>query len=247
MPDDRFDGEIASGARGARARLVQEWLCLHGHNVAVDGKFGPASAAATRDFQRTHALHPTGVVDEPTFDALVTPLRVATRTLTPQPGATLGRMVVAYAEQHLSQHPREVGGQNMGPWVRLYMDGHQGAQWPWCAGFATYVLRQAAASLDVRMPVVRSYSCDVLATDATRAACFCGGTAPDRPQRLTPGSLFLVRRTRTDWEHVGIVTQVDGDVFQTIEGNTNDCGDREGYEVCRRMRGFEKKDFVVIA
>lgn len=247
MPEDRFDGEIASGARGARARLVQEWLCLHGHNVAVDGKFGPASAAAVREFQRERGLRATGVVNERTFDALVAPLREATRTLTPNPGATLGHMVVAYAEQHLSQHPREVGGQNMGPWVRLYMDGHQGAQWPWCAGFATYVLRQAATTLGVRMPVVRSYSCDVLATDAARTARFCGGAAADRSSRVTPGSLFLVRRARNDWEHVGIVTQVDGDVFQTIEGNTNDCGDREGYEVCRRMRGFERKDFVVIA
>jgi len=39
----------------------------------------------------------------------------------------LGQMVVAYAEQYLEQHPREVGGQNKGPWVRLYMEGNEGS------------------------------------------------------------------------------------------------------------------------
>jgi hypothetical protein len=33
--------------------------------------------------------------------------------------------------------------------------------------------------------------------------------------------------------------------FETIEGNTNDSGDREGFEVCARVRGYDSKDFVV--
>jgi len=34
-------------------------------------------------------------------------------------------------------------------------------------------------------------------------------------------------------------------VFQTIEGNTNDDGSREGYEGCQRVRGYASKDFIV--
>jgi hypothetical protein len=64
--------------------------------------------------------------------------------------------------------------------------------------------------------------------------------------KITPGSLFLVQRTATDWEHTGIVVSAEADVFHTIEGNTNDEGSREGYEVCKRIRGYEKKDFIVI-
>ncbi len=240
-----FVSDLAPGARGARVRFVQEWLCLHDVHVAIDGGYGPATAAGVRDFRAKRGLPAGDRVDRATFEALVAPMRAALAPL-PLRVATLGQMVVAYAQQHLAQHPREVGGQNMGPWVRLYMDGNQGAAWPWCAGFATLVLKQAAHALGVPVPVARTFSCDVLAGSATANQCFVGGATPGA-REVTPGSLFLVRRTRNDWEHVGIVTAVEGDVFRTIEGNTNDAGHREGYEVCARVRGFDRKDFVLIA
>ncbi len=40
--------------------------------------------------------------------------------------------------------------------------------------------------------------------------------------------------------------RADADVFHTIEGNTNDDGSRNGYEVCARRRGYGKKDFVLL-
>lgn len=36
--------------------------------------------------------------------------------------------------------------------------------------------------------------------------------------------------------HTGFVESVEGELIHTIEGNTNDTGSREGYEVCRRKR-----------
>jgi len=36
--------------------------------------------------------------------------------------------------------------------------------------------------------------------------------------------------------NTGFVERVEGDTIHTIEGNTNDEGSREGYEVCRRKR-----------
>lgn len=38
--------------------------------------------------------------------------------------------------------------------------------------------------------------------------------------------------------HTGFVESVEGTFIHTIEGNTNDTGSREGYEVCRRMRSI---------
>ncbi len=45
----------------------------------------------------------------------------------------------------------------------------------------------------------------------------------------------------------GIVLRAAEEVFETIEGNTNDEGSREGYEVCQRVRGYPGKDFIVFA
>lgn len=37
--------------------------------------------------------------------------------------------------------------------------------------------------------------------------------------------------------HTGFVESVSGDIIHTIEGNSNDDGSREGYEVCRKPGG----------
>lgn len=47
--------------------------------------------------------------------------------------------------------------------------------------------------------------------------------------------------------HTGIVESVEGDWIHTVEGNTNDTGSREGYEVCRRTRKISScKGFIRI-
>lgn len=223
---------------------MQEWLTLHGAGVVVDGAFGPATEAAVRAFQRRRSLAPSGVVNRATFEALVAPMRRATLPAG-APAATLGRAVVATARRHLAEHPRETGGANRGPWVRLYMDGNEGKDWPWCAGFATWVLRQAAQEAGVPAPVGRTYSCDELAAFAEDGNCFCRGTRTARAD-VGPGSLFLSRERAGDWTHVGIVLRTTPEWFETIEGNTNDDGSREGHEVVKRTRGWEGKDFVLV-
>jgi len=46
--------------------------------------------------------------------------------------------------------------------------------------------------------------------------------------------------------HTGIVVAAHADSIETIEGNINNEGSREGYEVCRRFRGYGKKDFILL-
>jgi hypothetical protein len=242
-----YAGDVTQGTAGPRARWVQEWLTLGGVGVVIDGEFGAATAAAVRAFQRRAKLPSTGVVDRATFARLAAPMAAALAAPELPPGAALGDAVAAVARRHLAQHPREVGGRNSGPWVRLYMDGNQGAAWPWCAGFATFVLAQACAALGRPMPVGRTFSCDVLGERARAAGRLVEGRPADPAKGVPPGSLFLVRRAPGDWDHVGIVAAARPDAFHTIEGNTNDAGDRDGYEACARVRGYDRKDFVRIA
>ncbi len=181
--------------------------------MSLDGDFGPATELAVRRFQEKSGLGSDGKVGPKTFAELVAPLTRATALV--KPGRrSLGRLVVAYARRHLREHPREVGGQNAGPWVRLYMNGHEGPDWPWCAGFACYVLQQACATLEVPPPVPPSFSCDSLAAGARVNGRFLAEDAAAARQRLKPGCLFLRRRTPTDWEHAGIVVGVGKETFE---------------------------------
>lgn len=245
MDELTLSANVKRGGRGKRVRIVQEWLSLHGASVAVDGVFGPATEEAVRRFQTRHDLRVDGVVGKHTYAALVAPMTAALAPITPN-GRSLGRLVVAYAKQHLRWHPREVGGENAGPWVRLYMKGHEGREWPWCAGFACFVLGQACDALEVSPPIQPSFSCDWLAASAKERGVFLAERRRGTDGEPRPGSFFLIRRTARDWIHTGIVTDVRDESLDTIEGNTNDEGSREGYEVCRRVRGYGKKDFVLV-
>ena len=56
--------------------------------------------------------------------------------------------------------------------------------------------------------------------------------------------VFLVRRTSNDWMHTGFAFNGADTVFETIEGNTNDGGSANGFEVTTRHRSTGSKDFV---
>lgn len=243
MSDLDIDREYRRGDRGNKVRLIQEWLTLDGFAVVPDGKFGPATETAVSAFQTRRQLAVSGVVNAGTFAALVEPMQATLQSQPEKP--SLGTAVVAYAKQHLKARPREVGGENRGPWVRLYMDGNEGAEFRWCAGFACFVLNQACTTQGVPLPITPSVSCDSLAASAKIKGLFVGEAAAT-PTLIRPGSLFLSRRTSEDWTHVGIVVLVSDETFSTIEGNTNDEGSAEGYEVCSRTRGYGSKDFIVI-
>ncbi len=246
-----FDGPYKKGDKGPKVSLIQEWVSLHKEprqQVSIDGDFGPATESAVRLFQKAQALPENGIVDETTFRKLTEPIL---QVLTPLPASqSFAEMVVSYAEKHLQYHPLEIGGQNRGPWVRLYMHGNQGTDWPWCAGFVCFMLRQAADTLGLSLPLASTFSCDVLSTEAQEKGSFVSedDLAQGNPpfNEMLPGSIFLNRKSRTDWTHTGLVIAFHDDTFETIEGNTNDDGCREGYEVCARIRGYGDKDFIRI-
>ncbi|MDA1235119.1 MAG: peptidoglycan-binding domain-containing protein [Acidobacteria bacterium] len=222
---------------------LQEWLNIRGFGVVVDSDFGPVTAQAVGRFQASVRLPTTGRLDDATFGELVAPM---VRTLRhPRRGrATLGAMIVAAGNRHLREHQIETGGQNCGPWVRLYMKGNDGATWAWCAGFVGFLLEQARQKLERPMPIAGSFSCDSLAAQAKDTGLFVGERDVMRGA-IPAGSFFLVRRSATDRTHAGVVTRSGPDAFDTIEGNTNDDGSREGFEVCARTRGYKDKDFIV--
>ena len=226
-------------------RRVQEWLCLHGFAVAIDDSFGDATDRAVKAFQKKQKLRVTGVVDQKTFQALTQPMRKALAPINPG-GRSLGQLAVAYARQHIAQGPREAGGQNKGPWVRLYMNGQDGDRWLWCAGFATYPIMQAAEALGKPMPVLRDFGVANIAHRAQEVGNFLGLPSGSQRGKITAGSLFLERGGPNGYLHCGIVGSHDANTMSTFEGNSNEGGSSNGYEALARTRWFKNMDFALV-
>lgn len=74
-----LDATLATGAQGDVVVWAQEHLLTAGEQVTVDGGFGPQTQTAVEAFQTAHGLEPTGVIDTPTWQALLryAPARVS--------------------------------------------------------------------------------------------------------------------------------------------------------------------------
>lgn len=251
-----FPGAAAFGNKNDDVKRLQEWLTLSDFRTAIDKDFGPATKEALQRFQ-AHARHTvTGVLTEADWAVLIAPIRTAIAA--PRQQQFLPRLR-AVAQQHAKLRGREVGGPNAGPWVRLYMRGREGRDQLWCAGFVSFLLRQAALACEDYLAFKwRNYhevSCDRLAADAQKRGDFYGqeaamelaGTEP----RALEVAIFLSRKTARDWVHTGLAFKpvADGGAlrFDTIEGNTNQAGSSNGIEVARRIRAGKRYDFVALS
>ena len=240
MAEWTYVADIVDGQRGARVRLIQEWLTFHGCATALDGDFGPATKLSVETFQARKSLAISGDVDRATFDKLVEPMVSALRPRAS--AASLTDHVLGYARQHLKQAPKEIGGDNCGPWVRLYMKGQQGQEWAWCAGFATSILAAASETQGISSPYPYEIWVPNLAVAGkAKGTYFKVRTAADQA-RVKPGYLFLVPGGTNYWSHVGIVESVQSAAFLTIEGNSGPSPNA----VTRQSRALIGYDFLIV-
>jgi hypothetical protein len=72
---------------------AQEHLARAGEFIQIDGSFGPGTQSAVRQFQAAHALPVTGLVDPPTWQALLTYKPVSV-TWVKRQGQTIAVMTV---------------------------------------------------------------------------------------------------------------------------------------------------------
>jgi hypothetical protein len=123
-------------------------------------------------------------------------------------------------------------GSNWGEPVKTYLKS-VGIGFPasWCMAFVYWCHNEAARQLGVPNPMAKTGGC--MKQLALRKANIV--TVPQA------GDVFIMDHGH-GLGHTGIVESTEGafdhSVINTIEGNTNDTGSREGYEVCRRKRGI---------
>jgi len=120
-------------------------------------------------------------------------------------------------------------GSNRGPQVDLYIRSvglDPAGKHPWCMAFVYWCHSQAAEKIGVQNPMLK-----------TGGVLLQWQKRKDRYRGLTPqpGDVFIMDYGN-GVGHTGIVEKADNDFVYTIEGNTNDEGSREGFEVCRRKR-----------
>jgi Putative peptidoglycan binding domain len=238
-----FPGAITEGSRGAGTKRLQEWLTFRGFGLSIDGAFGPSTAHQLDAFQASVGAKRTATLSQSTWNELVSPLARALDPVTVAARDSLSAVVIKTALQHFDSRPVEVGGQNRGPWVRAYMDGNDGTDYPWCAGFVTFIVAAACEQLGTEMPILRTYSCDSLAIDARNKGRLISPRAVDW-KSLGSAQIFLVQRSTNDWSHTGLSFDGSDQIFSTVEGNSNDNGSSEGYEVCKRQRTLAGKSLI---
>lgn len=136
----------------------------------------------------------------------------------------------------------EVDGTNCGERVNEYksatwLDSEKG--WPWCAGFICWLVREAIknSSVDFKRPQTAG------AWDFENWARDQDGKGVDLYKPVTSGNRPYVRAGDIvvfQFSHIGLAISEEnrGGYIQTIEGNTNDAGSREGGSVLEKTRNI---------
>lgn len=126
---------------------------------------------------------------------------------------------VAKSQIGVSEEPK---GSNWGEQVGKYLHSvNINFPAPWCAAFVVWCHNEAGVDSIPRTGGVL----DMWNKAHTLYAV----------QTPQPGDVFIQDHGNGNG-HTGIVESVNDETINTIEGNTNDEGSREGYEVARRSR-----------
>jgi hypothetical protein len=162
---------------------------------------------------------------------------------------------MALVEAAITQIGVRETSRNAGPELVKYWDatsypnGDEDRQ-PWCAAFVAWVIFEAMkwqpllALGDKTRP--RSAAVKDWVPWALKPSNGCVVFGPSDPKyKPEPGDIVVFT-----FSHIGIVERFDGwsKGLQTIEGNTDDEGSREGVKVCRRTRPASQcKSFIRLA
>ena len=148
------------------------------------------------------------------------------------------------AQSSLEVAKRQIGvteipkGSNAGPEVEIYLKSVGLSKgYSWCMAFVYWCINEASKKTDNPNPLKK-----------TAGVIDQWNSRPElRRTKPEPGYVFIMDFGK-GLGHTGFVEKVfSTGKIQTIEGNTNVDGSREGYAVCRRIRSIKAcKGFLQI-
>lgn len=237
----------------ASVKLVQQRLCELGFTqpsragtrpLRVDGVFGTHTVDAIKLFQIRHtdlhgrSLEVDGEVGSDTWGALFGGATVHVSKARPSNKLIAKVLEIATGEIGVREEPP---GSNKGKRIGEYQRavGIDPGE-PWCVAFVFFCFATAARALKKRNPLDQAGCKTGSVLDLWNRARRAKGIklllhddALNDPSKVKPGMVFLIS-TGGGCGHVGFVASVSGNRLETIEGNTNDGGSREGIGVFRR-------------
>lgn len=117
-------------------------------------------------------------------------------------------------------------GSNAGPEVEIYLKSvGLGKGYSWCMAFVYWCVLQASLKEKTANPLFKTAGVLHQFNKSQKLVVL-------KPQ---PGDIFIMEFGK-GLGHTGIIEKVVGSIIHTIEGNSNNKGSREGYEVCQRKR-----------
>lgn len=138
-------------------------------------------------------------------------------------------LFTAKTQLDVEETPRNT---NNGQKVKQYLKAvGLGAGYPWCMAFVYWCMEQATAQLEIENPLVKTAGVLKQWNETTLRKL------TNRDSGIKPGDIFIMKFSNGTG-HTGVVEKIVGGLVYTIEGNTNDEGSREGYEVARRTRSI---------
>ena len=205
-------------------------------------EFGPLMTQAVKLFQARHVdadgqpLKQDGQIGAITWERLFGIDSVPSVVI---PTSRFLQRVIRIAGAEAAKPVREVpSNSNRGREVERYQT-RAGSRpgLAWCCAFVYWCYDEAALALSRRNPMVKTAGClehwqRAPAAGATRIV---RARAVADPSLLAPGMIFIMDHGQ-GFGHTGIVTEVNGGLLSTIEGNTDASKTREGGGVYRLSR-----------
>lgn len=136
----------------------------------------------------------------------------------------LKALEIAKTQLGVQEIPR---GSNAGPAVEKYLKSvGLGKGYAWCEAFVYWCYNEASKDLGVVNPLKKTAGVlDQLNSSKKYVV--------KTPQK---GDLFIMDFGKGQG-HIGFVDESQLTTIQTVEGNSNDDGSRDGYEVCQKPKG----------
>lgn len=132
----------------------------------------------------------------------------------------------------------EINGTNCGPQVNEYksatwLDHNHG--WPWCAAFVCWVVKKAMEAFSIKESATFKRPRTAGAWDFENWSLSQGSetqTKRNPGDDIRAGDIVIFK-----FSHIGIaVSDASGSTVETVEGNTDGDGSREGGGVLRKTR-----------